>query len=157
MLYLAATAEPQRGWGNVTALIGAAVVFWLFTVGYRRWKQAPESSPTTVALPAGDGIKPQLSAGVDPSDPADDPSRPALDATPAGAGTNRVAVPPAPRPAPAAAVGNDLDSWVKGQVVAQRRPVDIIREAGTRFGRSQATVKRAIKKARTGARREVTS
>lgn len=155
MLYLAATAEPQRGWGNITALIGAAAAFWLFTYLWGRWRGAPALSPTAPELPAGGGVNPQITAGVDPSDPADDPSRPALGATVAHAGTNRVAVPPAPRPTPAAGHGADLDTWVAGQVATSRRPVEIISEARTRFRRSEATVKRSIRRART--QPEVTS
>jgi hypothetical protein len=51
----------------------------------------------------------------------------------------------------------DLDTWVAGQVATRRRPVDIINEARTRFRRSPATVKRSIRRARTGSQPEVTS
>lgn len=150
MLHLAASAQPDRGWGNVTALIGAALAFWLFTHLYGRWKKAPEISPTVAELPAGEGIKPQLTTGVDPVDPAGDPAGREWGAVDYSGGVQRVAVPPrTPVQRPAA----DLDTWVDEQV-GRSRPVDIINEARRRFGRSPATVKRAIKRART--QRQVT-
>lgn len=144
MLTLAAAAQPDQGWGNVSALIGAALAFWLFTALYRRWKAAPDTSPTTGGPLAVEGIKPQLTGGGDPFDPADEPAGQEWGAIDRSVGVQRVTVPPRTPVRQAA----DLDTWVDQQV-GQSRPVDIIAEARRRFGKSPATVKRAIKRVRT--------
>ncbi len=51
-IVLAAAAEPQAGWGKLIALIAAAVAFWAFTEGHKRWREARQAPS-----PTGDGDK----------------------------------------------------------------------------------------------------
>lgn len=126
MIVLAAAhAEPSAGWGKLSALIVAGLVFWALTAMYERWQSMRSgSSPTATATALG-GVKPQVNDPLDPLDP------------PGGV------VVPAAASAPAT-----LDTWVAARV--GREPNKrIIRAAARRFGRSESTAKRALRRVRS--------
>lgn len=118
----AATAEPNAGWGKLLALVIAAGVFWIGKTIYERWMSVPGDphSPTDGAV-ALEGVKPQV---TDPADPV---------LTPSGEVAKRGEP--------------DLDVFVKRQV-GRARPSQIIRAAKAKFGASESTIKRAMRKAK---------
>jgi hypothetical protein len=122
VLLAATAAEPERGWGGPVALVIAGLVFWLGIQAHNRWKSTRETpSPTPTLIGGVTGVKPQVTAGSDTT----------TDTTPEGA----------------AMAVRSLDDFVAGQV-GKRPTMEIVREARRRFGKSQATVMRAIRKAR---------
>lgn len=118
----AATTEASPGWGKLVALLVAALLFWAGSTAHTRWEESKKAplSPTRDAGPM-DGVKPQVTGH---GDPIGDPL-------------------PA---APGRAV-KDLDVYVAGRV-DKARPAQIIREARRQFGKSEATVKRALRRVR---------
>jgi hypothetical protein len=124
-IVLAATsADPQYGWGKLVALFIAVAVFWALTQAHKRWVATREDPSPTPALDSGvTGVKPQVTAGSDTTS----------DTTPKGV----------------VAVRSPLDDFV-AQQLDKRPTMDVVREAKRRYGKSQATVMRAIRKARGG-------
>lgn len=126
MIAVLATAatEPNAGWGKLVALLVTAGVFWAGATIHQRYL-AVKDQPLS---PAGDGValegvKSQASTPADPN------------------------VTPSEKGSPAGAA--DLDGFV-AQHVGSARPTEIIREARRKFGKSESTVKRAIRRARGG-------
>lgn len=128
MIILAAVNEPNAGWGKLTAMLVTALLFWIGASIHQRWMTVKdEPLPPSSEGVALEGVKLQVGGGVsDPIDPTVTPSR---------KGSAR-------------GVG-DLDVFV-GKQVGQARPSQIIRTAKARFSVSEATVKRAIRRARGG-------
>lgn len=150
----AAAADPSPGWGKLLALLGAGLLCWAFTVAHGRWKAAKEQSPTAGPL-AVEGIKPQVSDGVDPVDPGGDPVVREWGRIDYADGSARVVLPARKPQVNGSPVGPDpvsavvdLDTWVASRL-GRQRPADIIREAKRQFRRSEATVKRSIRRVRT--------
>lgn len=120
---LAATAaEPDAGWGKVSALIVAGLVAWGVTSAHQRWTADKKGLPSSPSAPTPSGVNPQVSAG---SDPTSDPGR---KGGAEGAG--------------------DLDVFVSG-ALTRARTNQVIRAAAARFKVSESTVKRAIRRVRT--------
>ncbi|GLH97329.1 hypothetical protein Pa4123_26040 [Phytohabitans aurantiacus] len=117
----------------------------------RWWVASGRSLPS----PRGQGsrvgrVNPQVSKGSDPTDPSDDPTAEEDVAeydwgSVSGRGNKvEVVLRRAGEPAPS---GQDLDGWV-AQQLGKLRPAEIIREARRRFGASESTVKRRMRRAR---------
>lgn len=121
MIYLAAAHEPNAGWGKLVALLTAAGVFWLGTAIHQRWLTVKDQTlPPTGEGVTLEGVKPQISAG---SDPTVNPSA-----------------------AVAVKADSDLDEFVQSNVGKMRR-AEIIRAARAKYRRSESTIKRAIRRA----------
>jgi hypothetical protein len=146
-----AAAEQPAGWGRFLGLLAAVAIFCIGVRVHRWWV----ASGRTLPSPKGRGsrvgrVKPQVSKGSDPNDPSDDP--PAEEdvaeydwGSVSGRGNKvEVVLRRAGEPAPS---GQDLDGWV-AQQLGKLRPAEIIREARRRFGASESTVKRRMRRAR---------
>jgi hypothetical protein len=157
-LLLAAPAPAaENGWGGVLALLLTAGVFWGLVTVHRRWREEKanggpvDHSPALPSAEPSNGLNPQVSGPVDPFEPAGEPVS-------AEVGRSRDCevelVPSRTPPGTPTAQPAELDRFVAARLRTQR-PTEIISEAHRRFGRSRATVNRAIKRVRAGAGREV--
>lgn len=120
-MILAATAERHQV-GNFLGLLIAAALIWAGYTVHQRWIRLRDEglSPTAPATPP-EGVKPQISGPVDPG------------MTPGGVVAKRGDA--------------DLDEFVRQQAGKIRRR-DLITAATARFGRSESTIKRAIRRAK---------
>jgi len=136
MFFLAATttAEPDAGWGRLVALVLTAVAFWAFTVGYKRYKDAQNttsSNPSPAKIEAAvSTVKPQVTAAVD------------SDHRGAGATTAVVVRTPATVAQP-----SPIDEFVRMRLNTMTT-TQIVRDAKRALSVSDATAWRAIRKAR---------
>lgn len=128
MIVLAAVVEQSRGWGGPAAIFLTVLGFSIVAGAHKRYLTVKDQPlPSSPAEVTSGGVKPQVTAGShDPVDPAGTPS-----------------------PGGVAKAGNDLQRFV-GKQLGRTRPADIIRAGKSRYGVSEATVKRAIRKARAG-------
>jgi hypothetical protein len=134
-LLAAATTEPQRGWGGPVALVATALIFWVFTGMYRRFKEArqatsgtPSSRPTEITVST---VKPQVTATVDSENRGGGPS-------------TAVVV----RPAPAVAQQRTPVEEFVALRLGQMTTTQLVREAKKVLNVSDATAWRAVRKAR---------
>lgn len=117
-----AATGSDRGWGHLIALLGAALVFWAGTTAHRRWLTTRDNPSPTAIGGVKNTVKPQVSGDSDSND-----------------STRAVVVRSSP----------GLDEFVAARV-GRQQPTQIVREAKRLFGKSEASIWRAIRKARGG-------
>lgn len=124
MTLLAAAQEPDAGWGKLTALLVAGLLFWIGVSMYERYTQV-RGKPLPQAAERGalEGVNPQAIEGSDPK----------MTLSPAAS--------PGGEP--------DLDGFVRTHA-GRARPSKIIKAARKHFGVSESTVKRRLRRARGG-------
>lgn len=142
-LLTAPATGDDTGVGGVVALLVVLGLFVFGTTVYKRWQALHDASPTPQGSDGVIGVTTLKRDPVDPTDPTTDPIEREWGAVDYHGTRSRVAVAadtgPVTRP--------EFDRWVQAQLSANR-PAAVIREAKARFGRSQATTKRAIRRAR---------
>lgn len=157
----AADSVPDDTW-QMWAMLGVFGLFWLVSTMHGRYKRLHGVDATTPAA-AGEieGVNSRSGDPFDTGDLALGTVEKGWGAVDYPDGQHRVALAPVPA-APPQAVGTvvpirkaatpkpKLDDVVAAELADNKRPVDVIRTVRRRFGKSEATVKRAIKRVREG-------
>lgn len=155
-------SEPDAGWGKLLAMLGVFGLFWLVSAMHGRYKRL-HAADATAAATAGEveGVNSRSGDPFDTGDPALGTVEKGWGAVDYPDGQHRVALAPVPAAPPQAvgtvvpirkpaAVKPKLDDVVAAELADNKRPVDVIRTMRRRFGKSEATVKRAIRRVREG-------
>lgn len=121
-IVVAAPAEPSAGWGRLVALMVTAALFYAFTQIHKRWKASRENPSPTDDRKAVTTVKSQVRADSDSGD------------------STKVV---------AARSATNIDTFV-AERIGRLTPSQIVREARRRLGTSEASVWRALRRARRG-------
>lgn len=136
------------------ALLAAWVVFALWARAWHVYRRLADHSPTGV-VPLSVWVKALVRGGPDPApDPDPEPSAGYRliddeDSPRTAVAWERSPEPEPAAPAPASAPSR-LQRWVGASLDRGARPADIITQGRRLFGRSESTMKREIRRVRSG-------